>query len=306
MKKSKDYDNTFKSLKVKHKRLFITCINEVFHKAYPMNADVEVLPSEGFIVNRTEVENIDIEERDNDFLMRIGKDYYLIECQSYDDDSMALRMAEYSFLVARQNATWSEERAYIKFPNYSVIYLKSSKKTPRKTTICYEFPDGQMVEYSEDNVFLENITKEEIVEKKLFIYIPFYVIRYEKELSTKKNYEKAIEDLEFLYEGMLQWKENNEITDDELSDLSDCVRIVAKHITDGNDIEGEVVGIMGGKVIELASDRIRREVMEATKAEMDAAKAEVAEAKAETAEEKKRADKYLRILLENGIEVDGA
>ena len=143
---------------------------------------------------------------------------------------------------------------------------------------------------------------------------------HSEEALNKKNCEKAIEDLEFLYEGMLQWKENNEITDDELSDLSDCVRIVAKHITDGNDIEGEVVGIMGGKVIELASDRIRKEVMEATKAEMDAAKAEmdaakakmdaakaeVAEAKAETAEEKKRADKYLRILLENGIEVDGA
>ncbi|MCR5701132.1 MAG: hypothetical protein K6G76_03185 [Lachnospiraceae bacterium] len=47
MKKTKDYDNTFKSLKVKHKRLFITCINEAFNKAYPLNAEVEVLPSEG-------------------------------------------------------------------------------------------------------------------------------------------------------------------------------------------------------------------------------------------------------------------
>ena len=119
---------------------------------------------------------------------------------------------------------------------------------------------------------------------------------------------------------MLQWKENNEITDDELSDLSDCVKIVAKHITDGNDIEGEVVGTMGGKVIELASDRIRREVMEKASVKMEALEAEVAAAKAKTAEaeaktaeaevktaeEKKRADKYLRILLENGIEVDEA
>lgn len=304
MKKTKDYDNTFKSLKVKHKRLFITCINEAFNKNYPLNAKVEVLPSEGFIVNQLEDGAKEIEEKDNDFLIRIENDCYLIECQSYDDDSMALRMAEYSFLAARQNATWSQEYAYIKFPHYSVIYLKNSKKTPRKTKVCYEFPDGQKVEYSENNIFLENITKEEIVEKRLFIYIPFYIIRYEKELSTEKNYEKAIEDLEFLYEGMLQWKNNNEITDDELADLSDCVRIVVKHITDGNDIEGEVVGTMGGKVIELASDRIRREVMEEANVKIEEAKAEAEEAKVVAEEATAEAEKYRRILMENGIEID--
>ncbi|MBR1598654.1 MAG: hypothetical protein IJ661_07090 [Lachnospiraceae bacterium] len=257
MKKTKDYDNTFKTLKLRHKRLFISCINEAFNKDYPLNADIEVLPSEGFIVNNLDSNEEKLEERDNDFIIRIDKDYYLIECQSYDDGDMALRIAEYSFLAARQNAVWDQGHAVMSFPHYSVIYLKSSKKTPKTTTVSYVFPDGQRVDHTENNIFLENITKEEIVEKKLFVYVPFYIIRYEKELTSEKNYEKVLKDLEFLYEAMLQWKKDREITDVELADLSSCMRVVARHITDGNDIEDKVVKAMGGEIIELPSDRLR-------------------------------------------------
>ena len=87
--------------------------------------------------------------------------------------------------------------------------------------------------------------------------MPFYIIRYEKELTSEKNYEKVLKDLEFLYEAMLQWKNNREITDVELADLSSCMCVVARHITDGNDIEDEVVKAMGGEIIELPSDRLR-------------------------------------------------
>ena len=51
MKKTNDYDNTFKTLKVKHKRLFISCINDAFGKNYPLNSVVTILPSEGFFVD---------------------------------------------------------------------------------------------------------------------------------------------------------------------------------------------------------------------------------------------------------------
>ena len=35
------------------------------------------------------------------------------------------------------------------------------------------------------------------------------------------------------------------------------MRVVARHITDSNDIEDEVVKAMGGEIIELPSDRLR-------------------------------------------------
>ena len=46
-KKTHDYDNVFKTMKSKHKRLFIPVINDIFKKDYPLDAKVDVLPSEG-------------------------------------------------------------------------------------------------------------------------------------------------------------------------------------------------------------------------------------------------------------------
>ena len=84
MKKTPDYDNVFKTMKMKHKRLFISVINDVFKKNYPMNAKVEILSSEGYLTeNETEDGSKEIEEQISDFLIKIGGEVYLLECQSY-------------------------------------------------------------------------------------------------------------------------------------------------------------------------------------------------------------------------------
>ena len=48
MKKTHDYDNVFKTMKMKHKRLFISVINDIFNRSYPTDVKMEVLPSEGY------------------------------------------------------------------------------------------------------------------------------------------------------------------------------------------------------------------------------------------------------------------
>ena len=48
-KKTPDYDNVFKTMKSKHKRLFISVINDTFGKNYPMDIKIETLPSEGYL-----------------------------------------------------------------------------------------------------------------------------------------------------------------------------------------------------------------------------------------------------------------
>ena len=145
-KKTPDYDNVFKTMKSKHKRLFISVINDIFGKEYPLDAKVEVLPSEGYL---TESETADgskeIEEQISDFLIKIGSEVYLLECQSYDDGSMAIRIAEYAFIVARQFATWDIGHATIPMPRFSVIYVKRTERTPKSTIITFKFPDGQEV-----------------------------------------------------------------------------------------------------------------------------------------------------------------
>jgi len=256
-KKTPDYDNVFKTMKSKHKRLFISVINDVFGKEYSLDTKVEVLPSEGYL---TESETADgskeIEEQISDFLIKIGSEVYLLECQSYDDGSMAIRIAEYAFIVARQFATWDIGHATIPMPRFSVIYVKRTERTPKTTKITFTFPDGQKVNYESTNVILEEFTKEYIVEKKLFPYIPFYIARYEKDMISEGSIDNAVRDLEYFRKELIHLYETGELTENELIDLKGFINTIITHITNGNQNEERLVNIMGGTVIETESERL--------------------------------------------------
>jgi hypothetical protein len=224
-----------------------------------MDAKVEILPSEGYLTeNETADGSKDIEEQISDFLIKIESEIYLLECQSYDDGSMAIRIAEYAFIVARQFATWDIGHATIPMPRFSIIYVKRTDKTPKKTTITFTFPDGQTVDYESANVILEEFTKEYIVEKRLFPYIPFYIARYEKELTTENSIENAVKDLEYFRNEMIRLHKAKELSDDEIVDLMGFVNTIITHITNGNKNEERLVNIMGGTVIETESEKLIR------------------------------------------------
>lgn len=257
MKKTPDYDNVFKTMKMKHKRLFISVINDTFNRNYPTDAKVEVLPSEGYLTeNETPDGSKEIEEQISDFLIKIEGEIYLLECQSYDDGSMAIRIAEYAFIVARQFATWDIGHAIIPMPRFSIIYIKRTDKTPKTTTITFAFPDGQTVDYKSDNVILEELTKEYIVEKRLFPYIPFYIVRYEKAVASGGAVNQAVEDLIYFRDELIRLHQENELSDGEAIDLMGLVNTIITHITNGNKNEERLVSIMGGTVIELESERV--------------------------------------------------
>ena len=188
---------------------------------------------------------------------------YLLECQSYDDGSMAIRLAEYAFIAARQFATWSIGRATIPMPRYSVIYIKKTPNTPKETVITFVFPDGQKVDYSSPNVILEHLTKEEIIEKRLFPYIPFYIARYEDEISKERDILYAVRDMEYFRDAMIKLHRSGELSDDEIVDLMGFVNTIITHITDGNKSEERLVNVMGGVVIETESEKIRKKEREA-------------------------------------------
>ena len=256
-KRTPDYDNVFKTMKSKHKRLFISVINDIFKKDYPLDTEMEVLPSEGYL---TESETTDgskeIEEQISDFILKINDGIYVLECQSYDDGSMAIRIAEYAFIVARQFAKWDIGHATIPIPRFSVIYVKKTDRTPKSTAITFTFPDGQEVTYETDNVLLEELSKEYIIKKKLFPYIPFYVARYETELTSKGNISNVICDLEYFRNEMLRLHRKGELSGSEIIDIMGFVNTIITHITNGNENEERLVNIMGGTVIETESEKL--------------------------------------------------
>ncbi len=124
MKKTRDYDNTFQTIKTKHKRLLIGIINDCFQKDYPMSAAIELLPARSQLVRENSEGQAEIEGRESDVVLKIENDYYLMEVQAYDDENMAIRIAEYIFLAARDYATGTEGEVTLNIPHFTVIYIK--------------------------------------------------------------------------------------------------------------------------------------------------------------------------------------
>ena len=173
--------------------------------------------------------------------------------------TIAIRIAEYAFISARQTADWGIGHAVIPLPHFAVIYLKKTKNTPKKTRITFTAPNGQNLDYCASNILLDDFTKEYIIENRLFAYIPFYIIRYEKELSREGDISKALADLEYFRNELIKLHDNKELSTNELSDIAGFIKNIITHITDGNEVEERLVDTMGGVILETESERLRRE-----------------------------------------------
>ena len=169
---------------------------------------------------------------------------------------MAIRIAEYAFIVARQFAKWDIGHATIPMPQFTVIYVKRTERTPKMTTITFTFPDGQSIYYKSDNVILDDLTKEYIIEKRLFPYIPFYIARYEGDISSEGVIDRAITDLTYFRDALIRLHQEKELSDGEMIDLMGLVNTIITHITNGNKNEERLVNIMGGTIIETESERV--------------------------------------------------
>ncbi len=115
-----------------------------------------------------------------------------------------------------------------------------------------------MVDYQSDNVILADFTKEKIVEKRLFPYIPYYIARYEKEIASEGNIEKVVEELTYFRDELVHLHQEGELSDDELIDMKGFVNTIITHITNGNKNEERLVNVMGGTIIETESERLMR------------------------------------------------
>lgn len=166
-------------------------------------------------------------------------------------------------LLSRDSfSVWDIGHATIPMPRFSVIYIKRTNRTPAATTITFTFPDGQSVEYRSDNVILDEFTKEDIVERRLFLYIPFYIARYEKEIVSEGKVDQAVEDLAYFRDQMVRLNRTGELTDTELIDLMGFVNTIITHMTNGNKNEERLVNVMGGTIIETESEKWMRQGME--------------------------------------------
>ena len=248
------FDDVFRTMIEKMSYLAVPLINEVFHTSYPEDVKITQLRNEH-------------QQKDGEIItdscLLIGKKMYHIECQSTDDTTMVIRMIEYDFAIAVENAEKQGRRYRIEFPRSCVLFLRSSGNTPDYLEADVIFPDGKTHVYSIPAIKMADYTKDHIFEKNLLMLLPFYIMRYEKK---KHDMRKNLELLQILLDEYDEIRINleKELTEtgkaELYTNLTKLIVKIADHIFEKEeDIRKGIGDVMGGKVLELESERLKAE-----------------------------------------------
>ena len=252
MGKSTIYDDVFMTICERMPQLLIPLINEAFGTDYSEDEKIVSLRDEHHLLEKKII---------TDAFVRIRNDRYHIECQSNDHVCMITRMFEYDTVIALESKRDDKDYIEIEFPKSCVVYLKGSNKASRRKVLRLKFPDDSFFEYRPEIIEVAAYSLDEIFDKRLLMMLPFYLVRYENVL--KKNDPDSSELRELLKETKEMIDRLNAQIDGGIEfdvNLVDLIVQIADYLCRTADKTKERIGdAMGGKVLELASDRLRAE-----------------------------------------------
>ena len=244
------FDDVFRTMQEKMPEQTIPLINAVFGTQYPIDTEI--------IQGRNEHHTENGEVITDSYLVIDGKRYH-IECQSTEDQTMVLRMIEYDFAIGLENARKVDGIYRIQLPHPCILYLRGENQDTLLSMELVLF-DGQIIKYQVPVIRMEWYSLNEIFEKNLVILLPFYMMRYEKmkeqvetdsELRERIFQEcRAIE--QYLEKGFLK-----KGMEKEFRDMTELVNRIGDYIFLKQQKVRKGLGeIMGGKVLELESDKL--------------------------------------------------
>ncbi|MBQ9009581.1 MAG: hypothetical protein IJ088_09655 [Clostridia bacterium] len=258
------YDSAFKSIVKKCPRLALFLINEMFFargltdELYDGTETVEFLDKE-------------LPDLENEILMmdmrlsvtKKKERKFHMECQSTADGTVLLRMARYETGTALDEATYSVTSIRIKIDDSGIVFLRSTKNTPEVMEVTIEVPQGGSVSYRIPVVRMQDYSPDLLIQKKLFLLLPFVFFNYEKKLKNAPNDKVLFEEIRNLYDSVIETlKEQNDsgvLTTYEASTLYDAIKAVFTALGKTNQAEQEVENIMGGRILEFSADKYYNE-----------------------------------------------
>ena len=249
MESSTIFDDVFRTMLEKMPQLAIPLINEVFGTSYL--EDIKIIQKR----NEHQTQNGRVI---TDSHLLIANRVYHIECQSTDDSTMVIRMIEYDFAISLEQVQKENGRYRMYFPQSCVLYLRGIKK---RDAISVEIvmPNGGTVEYTVPVVQVQEFTCDDMLRKRLLFLLPYHVIKYEQEKDLDTDREKWKEFLDeckkiesYLEENFLE--KGNEKS---YRDMVELIIRIADHVFRDNEKVRKGFGdVMGGKVLELESDKL--------------------------------------------------
>lgn len=148
------------------------------------------------------------------------------------------------------------------FPKSCVLYLRSGKNTPDFLEIEMVLSDEKIVHYWVPTMKLETYTRNSIFEKNLLMLLPFYIMRYEKDIHEMSENPEMFQSLLNDYEEIRINLERELSGADKTvlyMNLNKLIIKIADYICRNEKTVRKGIGeIMGGKVLELESERLER------------------------------------------------
>lgn len=169
------FDSVFKTMVHRSPQLMIPFINEVFGRNYPQDSPIVRFSDEHESFRGTIID---------DTVFRLAEKIYHVECQSTPDASMVVRMIEYDFHIALEEALNEGEPYVLDFPASCVLYLRHTSNTPEALRMKVNLPNGDSFQYETKVVKAQSYSSEEIFSKGLLLLLPYYLMRYEKSLAA--------------------------------------------------------------------------------------------------------------------------
>ncbi len=247
------FDDVYRTMLQKLPSTIIPAINEAFGTHYDENTSLQQLRNEHLEIGGKII---------TDSLIRIGENLYHLECQSTPDGTMAIRMFEYDFAIALEDARKQTEPYHIKFPLSAAIYLRHKSTTPDELSLTVEFPDKQKVTYRVPVIKVQKYSLEEIFNKHLWLFIPYYIMRFEDKFAAmeddpnkRANMLAELKEMTTKFESYAKNTRQSSIYTDTMQLAK---RIAEYMLSDKKNTKKEVNRIMGGKILELHSEKMMK------------------------------------------------
>lgn len=247
------YDSVFKTMLNKLPELMVPLVNESFGRDYPEDTPVVPYRDEYQTPKGTRVV---------DSVFRLDRRLYHIECQSTSDSTMVVRMIEYDFTVALNDALASGKPYVMQFPSSCVLYLRDPSSMPDVLSMEVRLADGASFEYRVPVIKAQDYTSERIFSRRLLVLLPFYLMRYENAIAKIESDEERVrgllEDCRSIRSQFeaLTVKTGKTFLYEELMGL--IIRVTEHMFRGSEGLQREVRNAMGGEVLELLHERAAR------------------------------------------------
>lgn len=255
------YDDVFKTLTIDCKELLLPVVNEVFDEHYVGNEEIIFHSNEHFLSQQNGDESKRITDAFFEIISKEVKKYHF-ECQSNSDSTMLIRMFEYDTQIALEHSSILNSTLEVSFPNSAVLYLRSSKNTPKQMQVHMVTPGGD-VTYPIHVMKLKSYSLDEIFEKQLYFLLPFYIFVHENRFRVyNKNVEKRerlLNEFTDIRNRLEHLAQTSIISEYFKCTIIDMTKKVVQHIAKNHDnIREGVNSIMGGTVLEYEAKDILR------------------------------------------------